>query len=155
MAELRIRKLMHTTIRSHREVAPDRRRRLEGDPFDFPGRRLEAFIRILGRDARREDVLLDGPALCTWLLTCLCERRRDDACETGRREQYRYLVLGSSKSKVVVVSLSSMPYNLRTSGMFGSGMPMATCNCVAGRFTPVTPSVQGCSTWSLGFSSKK
>ena len=64
MAELRIRELVDPTVGTYREVAPDGRRRLEGDPFNFPGRRLEAFIRVLGRDARREDVLLDGPALC-------------------------------------------------------------------------------------------
>ena len=61
MAELRIGELVDPTVRAHREVAPDRRRRLEGDPFNFPGRGLEAFVGVLGRDARREDVLLDGP----------------------------------------------------------------------------------------------
>ena len=64
MAELRIRELVHTTVRADREVAPDRRRRLEADTLYFTTSRLEAFIGVLGRDARREDVLLDGPALC-------------------------------------------------------------------------------------------
>ena len=36
-----------------------------------------------------------------------------------------------------------------------SGMPIATCSCVAGRFTLVMPSVTGCSTWRRGLSSRK
>ena len=75
MAELRIRELVDPTVRADRKVAPDRRRRLEGDPFNFPGRRLEAFIRVLGRDARREDVLLDGPVLRVRVIEIQVRRR--------------------------------------------------------------------------------
>ena len=64
MAELRIGELVDTPIRTNTKVAPDGRRRLEGDALDLARRGLEAFIGVLGRDARREDVLLDGPALC-------------------------------------------------------------------------------------------
>ena len=57
---------MHTTVRTDRKVAPDRRRRLEGDALDLARRGLEGLVGVLGRDARGEDVLLDGPALLTW-----------------------------------------------------------------------------------------
>ena len=70
MAELRIRKFVDATVRADRKIAPDRRRRLEADTLYFTTSRLEAFIRVLGRDARREDVLLDGPALFVVLLAC-------------------------------------------------------------------------------------
>ena len=57
MTELRVGKFMNTTISTDGKVAPDVPRRLELDPFYTTRSRLEAFIRVLRRDARRDDVL--------------------------------------------------------------------------------------------------
>lgn len=47
------------------------------------------------------------------------------------------------------------PAKARTSGMRCSGTPQATSSWAAGRLTPVTASVTGCSTCSRGFTSRK
>ena len=62
--ELRIRELVDLPIRPDGEVTPHARVRLEPHALDLAARGAEAVIRVLGRDARREDVLLDGPAFC-------------------------------------------------------------------------------------------
>mmetsp|Transcript_37522 Transcript_37522/g.76971 ORF Transcript_37522/g.76971 Transcript_37522/m.76971 type:complete len:312 (+) Transcript_37522:4616-5551(+) len=64
----------------------------------------------------------------------------------------RYSSLAKS---IGVFSVTSLPYMARIAGTLDSGMPMAICNWVAGRLTPVSPSVTGCSTCRRGLSSRK
>ena len=66
----------------------------------------------------------------------------------------------ASKSILDVAALGSSskrcrPYNSRMSGMLCNGIPIATCNWAAGKFTRVIISVTGCSTCKRGFNSKK
>ena len=58
VTKLGISKLVHATIGADREVTPHVGRRLELHALDATRRRLETFIRVLGGDARCDDVSL-------------------------------------------------------------------------------------------------
>ena len=53
VTKLRVGELVDAAVRADRKVAPDVPRRLELDPFYTTRSRLEAFVRVFRRDARR------------------------------------------------------------------------------------------------------